>query len=97
MLAAERIASAWSPQLSTRNRRQHYPRVNGVPLARRRLGFKAKRERRLANAKRLERGIPQIRYTDYTPVKLQYFYGSAASAGYVRFRRVHRMHSDHSR
>lgn len=35
MMAAERAISAWSPQLSTRNRRQHYPRVNGVPLARR--------------------------------------------------------------
>jgi hypothetical protein len=97
MLAAERGLSAWSPQLSTRNRRQHYPRVNGVPLPRRRLGFKAKRERHLANVRRLARGVPQIRYVDYMPVKLQYFYGSVASAGYVRFRRVHRMHSEHSR
>jgi hypothetical protein len=66
-------------------------------MARRRLGFRAKRERRLANMRRLERGVPQIRYIDYTPVKLQYFYGSAGSAGYLRFRRVHRMHSEHSR
>jgi hypothetical protein len=95
--SAERAISAWSPQLSTRNRRHHYPRVNGLPLPRRWLGFKAKRERRLANARRLERGIPQIRYTDYMPIKLQYFYGSAASAGYARFRRVHRMHSADSR
>lgn len=97
MSAVERQLSAWSPQLSTRNRRQHAPRVSGIPIARRYLGFKAKRERRLANARRLARGVPQIRYTDYMPVKLQYFYGSAASAGYTRFRRVHRMHSDHAR
>ncbi len=80
-----------------RNRRAHSPRVNGVPRPRRWLGFTAKRERRNFNAKLLARNIPQRRYTDYTAIKLQYYYGSVSSVGYTRFRRVHRLHSDHSR
>ena len=32
MLSAERSMSAWSPQISARTRRKHYPRVDGVPL-----------------------------------------------------------------
>jgi len=97
MAAAERAISAWSPQLSVRNRRAHFPRVQGVPVRRRTLSFTAKRARRNSNARRLARNIPQRRYTDYAPIKLQYYYGSVGSAGYVRFRRVHRPHSRHNR
>jgi hypothetical protein len=97
MLHAERRLSAWAPQMSTRNRRRHFPRVNGIPTRRRRLSFRARRDRRLDNFRRLQRGVPQIRYINYAPRKLQYYYGSVASAGYVRFRRVHRMHSKFSR
>lgn len=80
-----------------RNRRAHSPRVRGVPVRRKTLSFTAKRVRRNFNAKLLARNIPQRRYTDYTPIKLQYYYGSVGSTGYVRFRRVHRSHSKHSR
>jgi len=80
-----------------RTRRAHSPRIKGVPRARRWLGFTAKRERRNLNAKLLARNIPQRRYTDYAPIKLQYYYGSVNSTGYARFRRVHRLHSTNSR
>jgi hypothetical protein len=83
--------------MSTRSRRRHFPRVNGIPTRRRRLSFKARRDRRQDNIRRLQRGIPQIRYTNYAPIKLQFFYGSVGTAGYVRYRRVHRMHSSDSR
>jgi len=97
MLKSERQLSAWSPQISARNRRKHYPRVGSVPLPRRRLTFRAKRIRNTDNAARLRRGVPQLRYTDHTRVKLQYFFGSVGSTGYKRLRRVHRLPSDHSR
>jgi ribosomal protein S4 len=97
MLAAERGFSAWAPQLSARSRRKHYPRVEGIPLSRKRLSFGARRNRNIDNAARLRRGVPQRRYTDHTRVRLQYYYGSVGTAGYPRFRRVYRAHSDHSR
>lgn len=97
MLAAERAISAWSPQISARNRRKHYPRVGGVPLPRKRLTFRARRMRRVENAQRLRRGVPQRRYTDHTRARLQYYFGSVGSAGYLRARRVHRTPSNHSR
>lgn len=83
--------------MSARNRRAHYPRVDGLLPPRRLISERTARERRANNAKRLRRGIPERRYTDHTRVKLQYFYGSVGSTGYARFRRVHRMHSEHSR
>ncbi len=97
MLVAERRLSAWSPRVSGRNLRRHYPRVDGLPLPRRYLTFKARRERRAANSWRLRRGIPQRRYTDHSRVKLQYATGSVGAAGYLRYRRVYRGHSDHIR
>jgi len=96
MLVTERKLSAWSPQISGRNRRKHYPRVNGIPLPRKYLTFKARRDRRVANAKRLRRCIPQIRYTDHGRVKLQYALGSVGAA-YLRYRRIYRGHTDHTR
>lgn len=83
--------------MSARNRRKHYPRVGVVSAPRRRLTFRARRIRNTDNAARLRRGIPQIRYTDHTRVKLQYFFGSVGSVGYTRLRRVHRAHSEHNR
>jgi len=49
--------------------------------------------RRQLNAKLLERNIPQKRYIDYVPTKLQFYYGSVGSTGYARLRRVYRPHS----
>ena len=69
----------------------------GFFFARRYLTFKARRERRAANARRLRRGIPQRRYTDHSRVKLQYATGSVGAAGYLRYRRVYRGRSDHNR
>jgi hypothetical protein len=80
-----------------KTRRAHYPRVGSVPVARRWLSFKAKRDRRTFNAKLLARNIPQRRYIDYAPIKLQYYFGSIGSSGYSRFRRVHRTKSAHNR
>jgi ribosomal protein S4 len=97
MLENERALSAWSPQMSVRNRRAHYPRVNATPTVRRWLSFKAKRDRRNFNAKLLARNIPQRRYIDYAPIKLQYYYGSISSSGYSRLRRIYRPHSKHNR
>jgi len=97
MLKNERGLSAWSPQISARNRRKHYPRVGAVSSPRRRLTFRARRIRNTDNAARLRRGIPQRRYTDHMRVKLQYLFGSVGSVGYTRLRRVHRAHSEHNR
>lgn len=97
MLAAERSLLAWAPQLKVKTRRANYPRRSGRPVARRWLTFNEKRMRRQLNAKLLDRSIPQRRYVDYVPTKLQFYYGSVGGRGYTRVRRSYRAHTDERR
>lgn len=97
MLRKERALCAWTPQLSSRKRRWSYPRVNGVPLPRKRVSFKAERERIRQNANLLLRNLPQRKYVDYGATKLQFKLGSSGALGFKRIRRVHRAHTVYSR
>lgn len=66
-------------------------------MPRRRISFKAERERIRQNANLLLRNLPQRKYIDYGAVKLQYHLGSTGATGFKRLRRVHRAHSVYSR
>ena len=83
--------------MASRTRRWSYPRVNGIPRPRKRVSFKAERERLRHNANLLFRNLPQKKYIDYGPAKLQYHLGSIRASGVTRIRRVHRLHTTFSR
>lgn len=97
MRRLERTLSAWAPQYQTRARRWASPRQDGILLRRSWLSRRQVRERASLNAALTKRHRPRHLHWDRAFIHLQYYLGSAATVGYDRLRRVHRLHSRFSR
>jgi hypothetical protein len=97
MLQEERVLPAWIMQYPLRWRRASSPRIDGVVQTQQMLTKRLMRFRRKLNTHLTKTGKPVRKYTDHSTSNLQFYHGSAVSAGYDRHRRIHKTRSKKNR